>query len=143
LPDLLRQLGDAIAGRTGMQVSMSVDGHCRVPSDLHVALYRIAQEALNNVVKHSRASQVVVDLTCIPSSSARFGGAPREVELRVSDNGCGFEPGHVPADRFGLGIIRERAQAIGAEVEITTEANQGTAIVVKWKVDQESERVAA
>jgi signal transduction histidine kinase len=112
---------------------MSVDGHCRVPSDLHVALYRIAQEALNNVVKHSRASQVAVDLRCLPSPDDQFAGYPQEIELRVSDNGCGFDPGQIPADRLGLGIIRERAHAIGAEIEILTKPDQGTAIVVTWK----------
>lgn len=133
LPDLLRQLGDAVTGRTGVPVGMSVDGHCRVPSDLHVALYRIAQEALNNVVKHSRASQVAVDLSCHPSPDHRSGHRPKEVELRVSDNGCGFDPGQIPADRLGLGIIRERAQAVGAEIEILSQTDQGTAIVVTWK----------
>ena len=143
LPDLLRQLGDAVTGRTGVPVSMSVDGHCRVPSDLHVALYRIAQEALNNVVKHSHASQVAVELSCIPSLDDRFGRHPKAVELRVSDNGCGFEPGRIPADRLGLGIIRERALAVGAEIEILTQTDQGTAIVVTWKANQEDEGVAA
>ena len=143
LPDLLRQLGDAVTGRTGVPVGMSVDGHCRVPSDLHVALYRIAQEALNNVVKHSNASQVAVELSCIPSFDDRFARPAKEIELRVSDNGRGFDPGHIPADRLGLGIIRERAQAVGAEIEILTQTDQGTAIVVTWKASQEDEGAAA
>jgi len=143
LPDLLRQLGDAVTGRTGVPVGMSVDGHCRVPSDLHVALYRIAQEALNNVVKHSHASQVAVELSCVPSFDDRFGRPAKEIELRVSDNGRGFDPGQIPADRLGLGIIRERAQAVGAEIEILTQTDQGTAIVVAWKASQEDEGAAA
>ena len=137
LPDLLRQLGDAVTGRTGVPVVMSVDGQCRVPSELHVALYRITQEALNNVVKHARASKVAVDLHCIPSSDDPLGRSPAEVILRVSDNGCGFDPGKMPADRLGLGIIRERAQAIGADIDILTENDKGTTIVVTWKANQD------
>ncbi|NIV31188.1 MAG: GAF domain-containing protein, partial [Anaerolineae bacterium] len=140
LPDLLRQLGDAVTGRTGVPVRISVNGHCRVAPDLHVALYRIAQEALNNVVKHACASQVTVDLDCITWPQDQFGHHPTEIELRVSDNGCGFDPDQIPADRFGLGIIHERAQAVGAEVEVQTQAAQGTTIVVTWKGNRDDER---
>jgi len=51
LDDLLRQLGEAVTGRTGVPVTMTVEGRCALPEDVHVALYRIAQEALNNVAK--------------------------------------------------------------------------------------------
>ena len=142
LPDLLRQLGDAATGRTGVPVHMSVDGHCRLDSDLHVALYRIAQEALNNVVKHARASQVAVDLHCSPSSDTQPGLHPTRVVLRVSDNGRGFDPGQIAADRFGLGIIRERAQAVGAELAILAQTDRGTTIMVTWNPDQDSEEPA-
>ena len=67
LADLLRQLGEAVTGRTGLPVTVTVEGEYALPSDIHVALYRIAQEALNNVVKHARASQVVVSLSCAPT----------------------------------------------------------------------------
>jgi ligand-binding sensor domain-containing protein/signal transduction histidine kinase len=143
LRDLLRQLCDAATGRTGVPVSMSADGQCSVPSEVHVALYRIAQEALNNVVKHSQASQVAVGLRCIPPYSDGLGRCPRQVELRVSDNGRGFDPDLIPSDRLGLGIIHERAQAIGAEIEILSQTGQGTAIVVMWKANQKDNGAAA
>ncbi|HSR35326.1 MAG TPA: GAF domain-containing protein, partial [Anaerolineae bacterium] len=60
LEDLLRQLGEATTGRTGAPVHIELDGQGSLPPDVHVALYRIAQEALNNVVKHARASSVDV-----------------------------------------------------------------------------------
>ena len=142
LPDLLRQLGDSATGRTGIPVRIAVDGHCRLEADLHVALYRIAQEALNNVVKHACASQVSVALQCIPSSDARFGHHPTKVVLQVSDNGCGFDPDQISADRMGLGIIRERAQAIGADISIHAQADQGTTILVTWKSDEHHEQLA-
>jgi len=133
LDELLRQLAEGVTGRTGVPVSVTVEGQYEVPPDVHVALYRIAQEALNNVVKHAQASQVGVSLLCT-SLPDRIEGERRErVELRVSDDGRGFDPSSVPPDRLGLGIIHERAQAVGATVEIESEPGHGTQIIVVWR----------
>jgi GAF domain-containing protein len=132
LADLLRQLGEAVTGRTGAPVRVSVQVDCAFPSDVHVALYRIAQEALNNVVKHANAQQIEVSLQCIAYST--LDGEEREqIELQVRDDGVGFDPAAVPPDRLGLGIIRERAQDIGAALKIESKPGHGTAIVVEWQ----------
>jgi GAF domain-containing protein len=131
LRDLLRQLGEAVMGRSGIPVSVSVELDCSLPPDVHVALYRIAQEALNNVVKHANARQVTVTLGCPHPGGAADGD--RVIELCISDDGRGFDPSSIPPDRLGLGIIHERAQAIGASLQITSYPNQGTQIVVVWK----------
>ena len=67
LEDLLRQLGEAANGRTGIPVTVQVEGQAsammpRLPPEVQIALYRITQEALNNIVKHARAHQVTVRL---------------------------------------------------------------------------------
>jgi nitrate/nitrite-specific signal transduction histidine kinase len=130
LGDLLRQLAEAVTGREGVPVQVTVEGECALTPDEHVALYRIAQEALNNVVKHAQATHVTVTLRCAsPSGSADGRGAG---ELCISDDGCGFDASIVPPDRLGLGIIRERAQAIGASLEIDTEPQCGTLVRVTW-----------
>jgi ligand-binding sensor domain-containing protein/signal transduction histidine kinase len=140
LADLLRQLGEAVTGREGVPVTVVVEGECGLPADLHVALYRIAQEALNNVVKHAKASQIVVSLRCgprAPSPSPREGeGAGLRVELCIRDDGCGFDPDDVPPDHLGLGIMRERAEAAGAHLEIVGLAGQGTQVTVVWPGDE-------
>jgi signal transduction histidine kinase len=132
LGDLLRQLAEAVMGRTGLPVAVNLNGRCMLPSDVHVALYRIAQEALNNVVKHAHAKQVMVDLNCV-ALPYNDGPSLRRVELRVSDDGRGFDRNAVQPDRLGLGIIRERAQAVGAKLEIVTEPGKGTQVSVCWK----------
>jgi len=131
LDDLLRQLGEAVTGRKGVPVTIVVEGGCALPSDVHVALYRIAQEALNNVVKHAEARQVAVSLRCSPPDSK--GDTQTTVELCIRDDGRGFDPRHVQPDRLGLGIIRERAQAIGASLKIDSQPGHGTLIMAVWK----------
>jgi len=136
LDELLRQLGEAVTGRSGVPVTVTVEGECDLPSDVHVALYRISQEALNNVVKHARAGEVEVSLRCTSLRDAVDGEKRDVVELQVSDDGCGFDPSSISPDRLGLGIIRERAEAIGATLEIESETDCGTVIRVVWKSDE-------
>jgi len=97
----------------------------RADSVVETHLYRIAQEALNNVVKHSKATHVAVLLEKTADG----------VVLVVEDNGVGFDPeSAVSADQgHGLGLVgmRERANLIGGEIEMESEAGRGTAIYVK------------
>jgi PAS domain S-box-containing protein len=122
LPVLLRQLTEAVTGRARINVQLNVDGGRKLPADVQVALYRISQEALNNIVKHSKATQAMVTL--------RLGDT---VRLTVADNGAGFDPSTVTADHLGLKIMRERAEAIGAEFSIYSEPGEGAQISVVWK----------
>jgi signal transduction histidine kinase len=133
LGELLNHLADAVTGRTRMPVALTVQGDTMLPPDLQIALYRIAQEALNNISKHARASQAWVSLDYGP------GGG----ELQVRDDGRGFDPGTAVATptsypeeqpaRPGLGTMRERATSIGADLKIESKAGQGTRIRVTWQ----------
>ena len=126
---LLRQLTEAMIGRARIAIQLSAEGErggTRLPADVQVGLYRIAQEALNNVVKHAKATQAVVTL--------RQG---ETVRLTVADNGAGFDPGTVTADHLGLKIMRERAEAIGAKLSIYSEPGEGTQVSVVWEVKRE------
>lgn len=122
LPDLLRQLGEAVTGRSRVPVTIEVDGQLTLPPDTRIALYRIAQESLNNVAKHSGATQAAVRLTLRPG----------RVALNIIDDGRGFDPASVPGDHLGLRIMRERADAIGAVVTIASEPGEGTEVSVEW-----------
>jgi signal transduction histidine kinase len=105
LPTLLRQLAEALTGRARINIQFTAKGERKLPAEVQVGLYRIAQEALNNVVKHAKSTQALVNLYC--------GDA---VRLTVADNGAGFDPATVTADHLGLKIMRERAEAIGSQV---------------------------
>ncbi len=121
LPDLLRQLCESLVGRARLPIEFSAEGKRKLPPDVQVALYRITQEALNNVVKHSKATQGVVTLRLQDT-----------VRLSIADDGCGFEPADVPPDHLGLKIMRERAEAIGARIAIDGEPGEGTLVSVSW-----------
>jgi signal transduction histidine kinase len=120
LGDLIRQLADSITGRARIPVSVEVDGHCSLSPELKVALYRIAQEALNNVAKHSGASQAAVYLLCLPDT----------IKLVIKDDGKGFDMGKKSAGSLGMGIMQERAKSIGASVNVESEPGQGTVVTV-------------
>jgi signal transduction histidine kinase len=130
LTELLRQLAAAMAGRAGAPVEVLAEGECLVPPEVHVALYRIAQEALNNVVKHARATRVEVSLRCTPMASGQ--SPDQRVELRIRDNGRGFDTDDVSPEHLGLGIMRERAQAIGAVLTVSSELGAGTEVSIIW-----------
>jgi signal transduction histidine kinase len=122
LGELLRHLTDAMTGRARVPVVLSVEGNSSLPSNQQIALYRIAQEALNNVAKHAQASEANVRLHCLPG----------EVILSVRDNGQGFDPSRGQRGQLGLRIMRERAEAIGARLDVRSEPGHGTQIVAAW-----------
>jgi signal transduction histidine kinase len=126
MPDLLRQLAEAVTGRAQIEVAMDVEPIPPLPAEVKVALYRVAQEALNNVVKHAQADRVELELR-----------AEREtIVLRISDDGRGFDPTAVPAGHFGLDNIRERADGIGAQATFDSAPGRGTQITVIWRQDE-------
>jgi PAS domain S-box-containing protein len=122
LKDLLTQLTDAVRGRKHINVRLKVEGQAELPPDVHMIIYRIAQEALNNVMKHSAASEVEVSLLV---SEAR-------VELTVQDNGKGFATSESYSG-IGLGSMRERAADIGATLDITSAPGEGTRVRAVWE----------
>jgi signal transduction histidine kinase len=123
LDDLLRQLAEAATGRTGAALSLDI-GECSLPPPVRIALYRIAQEALNNVMKHAQPSEITLSLRCPPGNVG--------VTLLVQDDGRGFEQDCTGPECLGLGIMRERAEAIGAELRIESALGQGTTVRVTW-----------
>ena len=126
LHDLLRQLADAASGSGDVDIAMRVAGPSatRLPPLVRVALYRIAQETFNNVVKHAGVTRVHCTLTY-----HQDGG----VELDIIDDGCGFDPGLDRPGHLGLGIMRERAREIGASLDIDSYPGQGVRVLVSWR----------
>jgi signal transduction histidine kinase len=119
----------AVESREGIAVHHHVDGEGRLPHQCEEALYRIFQEALNNVVKHAHADNVWVNLTI---------GA-NETTLVVRDDGIGFDPVPFGAQfqTMGLSSMRERVEALNGTFEITSSSDSGTAVTVTIPVGYE------
>jgi signal transduction histidine kinase len=119
---LLHQLAEAVTGRARLSVTATVADLPSLPRDVQIALYRIAQEALNNAARHAGASTVDLALRALPHGA----------ELRIADNGRGFDTARVVSGHLGLGIMRERADTIGARLTIESERARGTVVTVTW-----------
>ena len=101
---------------------MNIDGYGQLPAEVQVALYRIAQESVNNVFKYARARQVDVNLFISPTS----------VHFETRDNGIGFDMSMSKPTSLGMRIMRERAEAIGADFQISSKPGSGTCVEVTW-----------
>jgi signal transduction histidine kinase len=92
-----------------------------IPEDVGLCLYRIVQEALRNVIKHSGTCFATVELT----------GAPDGLRLRVGDEGAGFDPAAAHGGGLGLVSMRERLYLVGGEIEVRSRPGGGTRIDVR------------
>jgi signal transduction histidine kinase len=125
LNDLLHQLSEAFTGRARVPVDCEIEKPIDLPINVKIGFYRITQEALNNIQKHALATNVKISLSDCGTN----------VKLSIHDNGVGFEMGNHLPDHFGLGIMEERAQSIGAEYSLVSHPGQGTEITVTWEKD--------
>jgi two-component system nitrate/nitrite sensor histidine kinase NarX len=125
LSDLLVQLAEAVSVRLPAPVAVTIDDIPELPPPVKTALYRIAQQALNNVAKHAEAAEATVHLHCDP------GG----LTLTVRDDGIGFDVEQVSSDHLGLRMMRERAEEIGARLAIRSGYHHGTEVTLAWATD--------
>ena len=116
----LRFLGDCFAKRTNIVVTVEAGIDGRAPAQVETAVYRIVQEALANVARHSKATKVTIRLARRPDGTLR---------CAIADNGAGFDVTRMPSGaRKGLGLvsIRERLNAVGGTLEIRSATGNGT-----------------
>jgi signal transduction histidine kinase len=139
-PTILDDLGLAAAIRwyakemvepQGLQVSMQLSGlEGRLPPHVETAVFRIVQEAITNILKHAEARQAIVETTV----------ADGRVRVMVADDGRGFEVTSAPRSREGRGLglqgMRERAEALGGTLRVSSQPGHGTRIEIVIPVKQ-------
>jgi NarL family two-component system sensor histidine kinase LiaS len=109
------------AHQNGIDIDVNVRGKHELPLEITQTLYRIVQEALANVARHSSASSADVDLSCGTDGAT----------LTIADDGCGFDTGE-QHDGMGLHSMRERAESLGGEFTVESGPGQGTKISVTF-----------
>jgi len=120
----LRRYAD-LAGRAhGVRVTVTEHSVPVLGPSTEVAVYRVAQEALHNALRHSGARQIEISLH----------RTARRVVLEVTDDGRGFSP-DAPASGLGLASMRERAAAAGATLSIDSAPGSGTRVALTLPVD--------
>jgi signal transduction histidine kinase len=124
LEELFHQLVDAFRGRTKIHFELTVvmGNADPLPDPVRIAFYRVAQEALANVVKHSQAQHATVVLASLPE----------QLELTITDDGKGFDAKRTSAG-LGMGTMRERAAGIKAIYTLTSTEGQGTQVTLVWR----------
>ncbi len=126
---LIQQLLASLKGRKQITIDTEIDTIPVLPADVKMSLYRIAQEILNNLVKHSGATHTKIQVK----------NQPDKLTLTIQDNGIGFDLDQVAPSQLGLGMMYERANIIGANLQIESIAGQGTQITVTWPYEMQGE----
>jgi signal transduction histidine kinase len=140
LEDLLKQLAAGVSGRIRAEVHIHVQGEAILPTEVKLAFYRIAQEALNNTAKHSGADRVDIEIkseAAAPSRRRKKASSSqtifsRSIFMSIRDNGRGFDPRLVMGEHLGLGIMHERASNMQATLSIHSKPGEGTEISLHW-----------
>ncbi len=129
LAEALAALGRSFTSTTGVRVHVRVDGDGAIPFRVEAELYRIAQEALANVAKHARATQVEITLRL----------TQRTVVLTIHDDGVGMRTRAIRAigeDHHGLIGMRERAGLLGGQLRVTSRSGEGTTVTARIPIGQ-------
>ncbi|MCA9170583.1 MAG: sensor histidine kinase [Planctomycetales bacterium] len=106
------------SARVATQIALSEVVSHEISDASQQVIYRVVQECLNNIVRHAGAAHATVELSTTET----------QVRLRVSDDGCGFDPEQVPSDHFGLQGLRRRVEISGGTVTVTSQPGQGSTV---------------
>ena len=118
----LALLSEHLHDRSGIRFVTDLEAGLQVPAEVELAIYQIAREAMVNATNHSRADTIWVSLT----------RAEGDFELRVLDNGIGFDPKARVDKHFGLELMHERAASVGGEIQVESSAGSGTLILGRF-----------
>ena len=123
LVSALHQRLTAVEGRSDVKARLISQGEFSFSRERERAMYYVAEEALNNILKHAQVQSVSVKLY-------RRG---KRVYLDIIDDGCGFDPAAVQSGGRGLRNMKERAAQIGATFKITSGKNKGTKVSLSFQ----------
>lgn len=125
---LIKQLVDAAQSRKKIDILTRLDPSNELSPKIKEVFYRVTQEALNNIIKHAQATQVEI----------RFRWRDGKAQLIINDDGQGFDSEQIAPTSLGIGIMRERAERVGALLAISSVVGEGTQIILNWDEEGKS-----
>jgi two-component system NarL family sensor kinase len=126
LAPALKKLGREISREKNVSVKLALERVEFVSPAVSLALYRVAQEALHNIEKHSQARHVTIELSQTSGT----------LVLRITDDGIGFDAGQVPVAGLGIDSMGERLRSVGGTLRIKSSPNRGTEVLASVPLEQ-------
>ena len=121
LTQSIRNLGNSAAERGGFKIIFHLDKNMDIlAEDISHCLYRVAQEALENAIRHSAAKNLTISLLF----------EDEEILMKITDDGVGFDPDKITKEQLGLRGMRERVEMLGGRFKITSDPASGTTITI-------------
>lgn len=124
LTELIRLLAAAVSAKHRLAIDTDLDPVPLLPPEAQICLYRIAQEALNNIVKHAQAALVTIGLKLTPGGD--------RLTMQIVDDGRGFVVAGARGGGLGLSGMAERAEEVRATLTVHSEPGRGTQVIVAW-----------
>lgn len=129
LAEAIAQLVQEITAKQAIAIKFqAVGAHHPLPVAAEAGLYRVTQEALTNIYTHAQATSAQLHLQVTRQA----------IQLTIQDNGCGFAPGEVPPNRYGLTGMNERVRLLGGQLQIESSPGAGTKVVVRVPLGKRS-----
>lgn len=137
LPEALKELALRMSQAGRIKCTVRTPASIAIENELATGhLYRIAQEAVHNAVKHARATEIVISLTQVGTLRRGIRGRDR-LRLEISDNGQGLPKAPRPGDGIGLRVMKHRASMIGADLAIKSSQGKGLTVACTWPKENE------
>ena len=136
LVTVLNSMCNKISNESGIKSTLNLpDNNIELNKELEICIYRVAQEALNNIIKHSKASEFTIDFTVTEDSAT----------LIVSDNGIGFNPKKLVNEKYvsdGMGLLtmQDRVERLNGTFHIDASNENGTVIIADFLISKEENK---
>ncbi|MFC2042918.1 histidine kinase [Chloroflexota bacterium] len=111
-----------------ISAKVRISDDCSLPKEVEQTIFRVTQEALSNIARHSQATQIEVELTCDQN----------DFSITISDNGRGFDAASMKGKGVGLRSMRERIEAIGGDFRVKSDSIEGTRLIARCQITRES-----
>lgn len=132
---LIRELSQKINDDNALKIDICIDEqHSKLAAKMQIVAYRVIEESVYNIIRHSQASHAKIHLDC-----AHLNSSQDKLQILVEDNGIGFNPDKILPDHLGINFMKESCEKIGAKLTIISKPNQGTKVLLECPIVNQEE----